>query len=77
VGGARDGEDRHVQRMQGDGLGRLQPFEEAPFAIVIHQESHRSPVHAVDRHLSVGMLVQCFEHHAVAAEGHDDIGPAG
>jgi len=65
----------HGQGMDHGPLGGADPLQEVVLAVLVHQKPDGAAVHAVDR-LSVGQrAVQRLEHEAVAAQGHDDLGP--
>ena len=64
----------HLERMNNHGFGAGETFLQALGAVIVHQESDAAAMHAVERHLALAIAVEGFQHEAVAAQRHDDVG---
>src|SRR5262249_32997982 len=64
----------HAQGMDRCRLRRREPLAQVGFGKVVHEETDRAAVHAVDRLAARNETVQRLQHDAVSAERHYDIG---
>ncbi len=65
---------RHGEGMDDRLLGSPHALDQPLLDVVVHQETDRSAVHAVDRMVEQQGLVQGLQHEAVAAQGDDHVG---
>jgi len=63
----------HLQRMQHNRLGPLQPFKQAVFTKFIHQKPDRAQIHAEYRRSLAHVFVQGCQHETIAAQGDNQI----
>ena len=69
-----DGACRHFQRTKLDQLRGGETRRQIGLVILVHEEADGAAIHAEDRDAPPDEPVQGLEHHAVAAQGDDDIG---
>ena len=48
-------------------------IDEIAFSRIVHQEADRSVIYPVNRNAGIHHRMQRFQHHAIPAEGNDDV----
>ena len=72
-----EGARRHFQGTELDQLGGGEAGRQIGLVILVHEEADGAAIHAEDGDAAPDEPVQGLEHHAVPAQGNDDIGLIG